>query len=153
MAKVIALSNPFEILPQIEACDTLVVEYSADTNSFGFDYALLDNPIQSIRLHLYLSNPQPVTSEKIYRGTNGVFKNNNVKIDKKYTLQTGYFDQKIHDAMLISAKHSTFKINSIDYSAQGNYDIDDRTDLTQINLTMAKVDVFEQGYNKTNLSC
>ena len=153
MARVIALSNQFEVLAPIVACDTKIIEYSNQRNGFGYDYALLDNPVQRVRLDLYLSDAQNQISEKIYRGTNGFFKNNNVKIDKKYVLQTGYFDEKTHDALAIACKHSTFKINTVDYSAQAGYERDDRTDLTLTNVSMAKIDVFEQGYNKTNLSC
>lgn len=153
MSKVIALSNTFSIMSHAMACNTAIVEYTATTNAFDYDYELLGNPTQRVRLDLNVLNPQNPIQEKIYRQTNGVFQNNNVKIDKTFDLQTGYFDDKIHDALSIASKHQTFKIDSIQYSAQGSYERDERLDPNQINLTMAKIKIYEQGYNKTNLSC
>ena len=153
MPKVIALSNTFSIISQSMACNTAIVEYAASTNAFDYDYDLLGNPTQKVRLDLNILNPQNVVNEKIYRQTNGVFQNNNVKIDKTFDLQTGYFDDKIHDALSIACKHQTFKIDNIEYSAQGSYERDERLDPNQIKLTMAKIKIYEQGYNKTNLSC
>ena len=134
-----------------EDCHSLVVRYRNDANAFNFDY---DNaPVnfyQQIRLGIFIRSNKFDIKEKVYRRHNGSFKNTGVTIDKKYSLISDQYDEPTLDALVVASRHSEFIVDSTDYSTQGEADV---TDNEFNNLATVKLEIFEQEFNQSNVSC
>lgn len=134
-----------------EDCNSMVLKYRNDTNAFEFNYT--DAPedfYQQVRLAMFTRSQKPDIKEKIYRRHDGTFKNTGVTIDKKRLLITDQYDEPTLDALTVASKHSEFIINDIAYSSQGEQEYSDN-DFN--NLTSVKIEIYEQGYNQSNISC
>lgn len=134
-------SNPF----------TSVVSYRSNRNSYEIEWAEADENFTSqARIGLYLRAQKTPVKEKVYQQQNGYFRFGNVRINKSFDLQTELLDEKLHESLAIASKHDFFYIDNKQYFSQGDYDVGDE-DLS--NLSNGKMTVFEQNYNKSNLSC
>lgn len=132
-------------------CNSLVIRYRDESNVFSFNYdgAPVDF-YQQIRIGAFLRSEKPEIKEKIYRRHNGTFKNTGVTIDKKKLLVTDWWDEETRDALTVASRHSEFIINDIPYSCQGEPDIEDNE---FNNLATAKLEIYVQGFNQTNIAC
>jgi hypothetical protein len=148
MGYVLAISNKIRIAAN--ECNTKVIKFKDDRDSYGVNYS--DDPTfyQQIRLHLNLTNPKPVVKEKIYRETGGNYRFGNVILDKQYDLLTDQFDEPTSFALQAALKHSDFYIDEVAYLSSGILDL---TENEFNNLLSGKATVFKQGYNQTNIQC
>ncbi len=137
--------------------ETVLVEFTDERDVFGFFYTQNPGFIQRIRLHLSLSKPRPTVAESNYRLTNGTYRNQNVSIGKKYLLTTGKFDELTHDAIAVALKHSTFQIDSRNFSAEGIFEADFVETPVNVrrhaDLYHASVDVFDEDFYTSNIDC
>lgn len=144
----LALSIPIRVNRNV--CDTAVLEFKDEANAFGFNYEAQPTFTQRIRLGIDVRKVKFPLKEKIYRQSNGVFRRANVFIDKTSEMHTDLMDAETLESLVIALKHSEVYINGIEYSMQGELDIDD-SEFT--NLANAKATLFVQGFNKSNISC
>lgn len=134
-----------------EDCHSVVIKYRNESNAFGFIYTgASEDFYQQIRIGAFMRSEKPEIKEKIYRKHSGYFKNTGVTIDKKRSLITDQWDEETRDALFVASRHSDFLINDVAYSAQGEPEI---TDNDFNNLATAKQDIYEQGFNQSNISC
>jgi hypothetical protein len=145
---VVAISNKIQV--NNSDCNTKVIKYRDNKNSYGFDYTTDPEFYQQVRLGVYLRSPKLPTKEKVYRQTDGNFRYGTVTIDKSVELHTDQFDFDTHAALLVASKHSDFQIDDRQYFSQGEIDLEDN-DFN--NLSNGKLTLLEQGFNKTNLQC
>ena len=149
MGKVILRSNRFCV--ESNPCNTIYIEYSDNRNVFGFNYENSPvNFVQSCRIPATLRNTKYQEKKEVYRTTGGVFRNTGVIIDKIKLMVTDWMDEVFHDALSIARVHKTFTLDGIDYSGHGDYELSPN-DFD--NLQQAQIEVFEQAYNQTNISC
>lgn len=134
-----------------EDCHNVVIKYRNDSNAFGFVYSdAPENFYQQIRIGAFMRSEKPRITEKIYKRHNGTFKNTGVTIDKKRSLITDQWDEETRDALFVASRHSEFSIDDVEYSAQGDPDV---TDNDFNNLATVTQEIFEQGFNQSNISC
>ncbi len=134
-----------------DECSSLILKYRNDSNAFNFDYENAPEDFyQQIRISGYLSTSKPVVKEKIYRRHNGTFKNTGVTIDKKQEFLSDQYEEFVREALVVASRHSEFSINDVEFSAQGEPDIQDNE---FNNLATVKLEIFEQGFNQGNVSC
>lgn len=149
--KVLAISNNIQFN---KSQQTKVMQFKHSQDAFGFLYS--DNPgfVQQIRIEAVFGRivKYPVI-EKIYRQQDGNYRNQNVSIDKSYTLKTGYLDENAHKALSVALKHSTCLLDGVPFFSQGEYAYDGDDDDTLTNLIQATATLFEQGYNRTTVTC
>lgn len=144
----LALSIPIKVNRNV--CNTAVLEFKDEANAFGFNYEAQPVFTQRIRLGIDVRKVKFPLKEKIYRQSNGVFRRANVIIDKTSEMHTDLMDAETLESLVIALKHSEVLINGVEYSMQGELDIDD-SDFT--NLANAKATLFIQGFNRSNISC
>lgn len=149
--KVLAISSNLQVNNSLQ---TKVVKFKHSQDAFGFEYS--ENPTfyQQFRLELYFGRiiKFPLI-EKVYRQQDGNFRNQNISIDKQYTLKTGYFDENTHKALGVALKHSDMYIDEVKFFNQGEYSIDGDDDDTLTNLVQAKAEIMQQGYNLSSVAC
>lgn len=134
-----------------EDCNSIVLKYRNLSSSFGFDYPSgPENFYQQIRIPAFIRSNNFDVKEKIYRRHDGTFKNTGVTIDKKYSLITDQLDENFLDALVVASKHDEFILDDKSYSAQG---VPELTDNEFSNLSSAKLEIFVQGFNQSNISC
>jgi hypothetical protein len=151
--KVLAISNKIMVV-NTDSSNTVMVKYGDDNAVFGINYPANVGFTQQLRLDLRIWKGKTVEQGKSYRGTNGVYQNNNVIIDKQFEMQTDYFDDRTHLALIIASKHKYFYIDGKRYFRNSDYDIehnDEPGDTLQ--LAMAKATLIEQGKGFTNQAC
>lgn len=132
-------------------CNSLVLKYKNISNSFGFNYT--EGPedfYQQVRISAFIRSNSFDVKEKIYRRHDGTFKNTGVTIDKKYSLITDQLDENSLDALAVASKHDEFILDDKSYSAQG---VPELTDNEFSNLSSAKLEIFVQGFNQSNIAC
>jgi hypothetical protein len=149
--KVLAISNNIQVNKSLQ---TKVIRFKHKADAFGFQYSLKPAFYQQFRLELAFGRiSQYPVIEKVYRQQDGNYKNQNVSLDKQYTLKTGYFDETTHDGLSAALKHSDFYIDDVGYFNQGEYQIDGDDDDTLTNLVQAKTAILKQGFNLSSVSC
>lgn len=134
-----------------EDCYSMVLKYKNASNSFGFNYTF--GPVdfyQQIRIPAFIRSNNFDVKEKIYRRHDGTFKNIGVTIDKKYSLISDQLEDSILEALVVASRHDEFIIDNKSYSAQGAPEV---TDNEFNNLASVKLEIFEQGFNQSNISC
>jgi hypothetical protein len=131
-------------------CNSVVIKYRDQKNSFGFIYDADTTFFQQVRIGAYLRTPSYPTKEKTYRDQSGNFRSTSVIIDKQLEFHTDQFDDYTRDAIMVASKHSEFYIDGIKYYAQGAFDWEDN----EFNdLANGKINVLEQGFNQNNIEC
>jgi hypothetical protein len=149
--KVLAISSNLQVSNSLQ---TKVIKFKHSQDAYGFQYS--ENPLfyQQFRLELVFGRIAkfPVI-EKVYRQQDGNFRNQNVSIDKQYTLKTGYFDETVHKGTAVALKHSDMYLDGVKFFSPGEYEIDGDDDDTLTNLVAAKATIQQQGFNITSISC
>lgn len=148
--QVYLISNPISI--QANACDTLEIKYRNRFNGFEMVYENDDEWVNQNRFGGYLRTPKRITTEKVYRQTNGVFRSGNVSIDKTYDLCTDLMDEETHDALAVALKHSDVQIGDNYYFHQGAYETQDN-DYNNLEEGDKVATLLLQGFNQTNIRC
>lgn len=132
-------------------CHSIVLKYKNSSNSFGFNYQQgPEDFYQQIRIAAFIRSNNFDVKEKIYRRHDGTFKNTGVTIDKKYSLVTDQSKDAILEALVVASRHDEFILDDKNYSAQGAPEV---TDNEFNNLATVKLEIFEQGFNQSNISC
>jgi hypothetical protein len=149
--KVLAISNSIQVNKSLQ---TKVIKFKHSQDAYGFKYSYNPSFYQQFRLEIAFGRiPKYPLIEKVYRQQNGSFRNQNVSMDKEYTLKTGYFDETTHKGLMVALKHSDLYIDDIKYFSQGEYSIEGDDDETLTNLTQAKAAILQQGFNITSVTC
>ena len=149
--KVLAISNNLTINKSLQ---TKVVQFYHRQDAYGFEYSLNPSFYHQFRIECVFGRVMKLpVIEKVYRDQSGTFRSQNTSIDKQYVLKTGYLDENSHKAIAVALKHSTVTIDGANYFHQGEYSIDGDDDDTQINLIQAKATLYQQGFNKTSVTC
>lgn len=136
---------------QEDPCNTILVEYGDTRNVYGFDYE--NRPtgfLQACRIPATLRNPKFEEKKSVYRKNDGTFVITGAIQDKVRILNTEWMNDEFHSALAVARLHKTFKLDGVQYSGHGDYNLDNN-DFD--NLQQAQVEVYEQGYNQTNISC
>lgn len=144
----LAISNPIQIKKR--QCDTLILEFKDKANAFGYSYQSFPTFYQRVRLGINVRKFKFPTSESVYRASDGVFRRNNVIIDKTRELHTDLIDEDTMESLQVALHHSDVFISGVSYSAQGELEIEDNE---VSNLANGKATLYVQGFNKTNISC
>jgi hypothetical protein len=144
----LSLTNKFKVTPG--ECFTKMLKFKGDNSDYGFNYGVNPMFYQQVRIHASLQNAKPVTKEKIYRQSDGVFQRGNTFIDKKVELHTDQFDEDTNFAMAIALKHKEVYLDDVRYFSEGEYEIDNN-DFNEIGK--GKAELLQQGFNKTNMNC
>lgn len=146
--RIVGLSNPICIGNH---CDTVVLKYSDNKDVFDFEYTESPEGFeQQIRIPATLQNPKHPRSSGVYRKSNGQFVQFGVAIDKSKTLLTDWMDEIFTDALTTASGHKNFSLDDVPYSGHG--DIEENPN-EEDNLIQTSIEVYEQGYNQTNISC
>lgn len=149
--KVLAISSSLKANKSLQ---TKVIKFKHSQDAFGFEYSQNTSFFQQFRIEMvYGRIPKFPIIEKVYRQQDGVFRNQNVSIDKQQTLKTGYLDLNTHIGMAVALKHSDMYIDEVRSFCQGEYEVEGDDDETLTNLTQAKAAILEQGFNKTTVTC
>jgi hypothetical protein len=147
-----AISNCFIL--KSNDCFTSVLEYTNNENYADFKYCNITNPINRVRLYMYLSQPKSIEDKAVYRKSNGVIRQTRSLITKEYTVQTEHFNELLHDKIVIALAHDMVNVLTDNYnggiSKTGDYDID-WTD--NICLAPAKFKVLATPYAIRNNNC
>lgn len=134
-----------------------VIEYRGRQNGWGFDYETLTTFYQRFRIAILLSQPQYPEIKKVYRQSNGYYRQANVAIDKKVTLTTDYFDEDAHDAMANAIKHDELYIENFSYFSADEYEVEWEESASSENryyeLSQAGTELYVQGYDQRNNAC
>lgn len=144
----LAISNT--ICVNNSQCNTAIIKYRNDLDSYGYDYETDPSFYNQSRIGVSLANSKNPTKEKVYRQTNGVFRRGNTIIDKTLELTFDPYDEETRDALSVAVKHSEFfiddkslfSIDSIEWDANEFDEIQTGT-----------VQVYVQGFNQTNIRC
>jgi hypothetical protein len=149
--KVLAISSNIQVSKSLQ---TKVVKFKHSQDAYGFEYSSNPSFYQQFRLELVFGRIAsfPVI-EKVYRQQDGKYRNQNVSIDKQYTLKTGYFDEITHEGLLVALKHSDIYIDGVKYFSQGEYVYDGEDDDSLTNLIAAKATILKDGFNLTSITC
>lgn len=97
-------------------CFTSVLEYYNDDDYADFEYCNVTNPINRIRLYLYVNQPQSKEDKAIYRKSNGVIKQTRSLITKEYVCWTENYTEDIHDKITVIFGHDNINIESSNYT-------------------------------------
>jgi hypothetical protein len=147
-----AFSNCFIL--KSHDCFTSVLDYANNENYADFQYCNITNPINRVRLYMYLSQPKSIEDKAVYRKSNGVIRQTRSLITKEYTAQTEHFNELLHDKIVIALAHDLVNISTGNYnggiSKTGEYDID-WTD--NICIAPAKFKVLATPYAIRNNNC
>lgn len=142
-----AISNKFTIT---DDCHNALVKYSGDNNQYGFVYGIDSARVQQVRLGLYISNDTQPKTQKVYRKTNGRWRRGNTIIENKVILNTDQVDAQTREALTVALSHDNLTINGVDYFTIG--DVTNEPNEFN-NLANVTTELYEQGYNQTNMSC
>jgi hypothetical protein len=149
---VLHFSNVF--VRKCNDCFTSVLEYANNENYADFEYCNITNPINRVRLYMYLSQPKSIEDKAVYRKSNGVIRQTRSLITKEYTAQTEHFNELLHDKIVIALAHDLVNVVTDNYnggiSKTGDYDIE-WTD--NICLAPAKFKVLATPYAIRNNNC
>jgi hypothetical protein len=105
-------------------CDTAyssVIKYRLDEAGFGWDCPTGWN---SVRLPVYLTNPQFPQEQEVYKRKNGSRKVLFAEISKDYTLLTDYLHEEWHQKLVIALSHDEVYIDSKLLTKSEDYSID-----------------------------
>lgn len=151
--KVLAVSNKIKVV-NTDYSETKVIEFGDDLYVFGIGYPNNAGFTQRFRLDMRTWKGRQQESGKTYRNNIGVFQNNNVIVDKIIDLETGYFDENAHLALVLATKHKYFYINGKRYFRNSDYEINwDDSPGDILMLAPAKATFVEQGKGFTNQAC
>jgi hypothetical protein len=147
-----AFSNCFIL--KSNDCFTSVLDYANNENYADFEYCNITNPVNRIRLYMYLSQPKSIEDKAVYRKSNGVIRQTRSLITKEYTVQTEHFNELLHDKIVIALAHDMVNVSTDNYnggiSKTGEYDVE-WTD--NICLAPAKFKVLATPYAIRNNNC
>lgn len=126
---------------------TSVIDYSADSNMFGFNYtAVIPN---RIRLELYLHSPTNAIEEKSYSKSNGSSVMLMQRIWKDYQVKTNYFPEEWLERFVVATAHPDVRITCA-YSGL-TQDPFIRTEKVDINWQEENIPFFQLAQGKTVL--
>lgn len=146
--RIVGVSNPICIG---NPCDTVVLKYSDNKDVYNFEYTEApDGFEQQVRIPAVLMDPKHERTSGVYRKSNGRFVQFGVAIDKSKTLRTDWMDEIFTDAITTAAGHKNLSIDDVDYSGHGEFE---ETPNDEDNLIQTTIQVYEQEYNQTNISC
>lgn len=145
---VLAISNQ---LKGSRSDNTLFLKYRSTNNLFGFNYKNAPSDFyQQVRIDADLQKTNFQVKETVYRKHDGNFVKPKVIIEKTKELITDWFDDETHEALVVALNHPEVFIDNTQYFFQGDYELEDNEfDYTQ----KAKAVLYEQGYNRTNITC
>lgn len=147
--RIVLLSNPICIAENI--CNTIVLKYSDARDVCDFEYTEAPEGFeQQIRIPATLQDPKHERTSGVYRKSNGDFVQFGVAIDKSRTLKTDWMDDIFTDALTTASAHKNFALDGVSYSGHGEFE---ETPNDEDNLIQTTIQVYEQGYNQTNISC
>lgn len=144
----------------IDICWTSLIKYRSNENSFGFDYS--DTSFYNIiRLPFYLNNPQPITTENVFRLSTGGYKMLSAVFEKEHEARVGYLDEEQHFRLAIALKHDVVRIKDQlqtsfrRFFMEAKYEIDWLNKPgTNINVAPSKVlKLKESPYYNVNSNC
>lgn len=105
---VVACSNQFQVAN--DCCYVSKIEYWNNEDAFGFVYV---NDIKNtIQLPFFLHSPKHLVKEKVYRQTDGTYKRLSADIEKEYECETDFFQEYLHDKLIVAFKHDNVIVTS-----------------------------------------
>jgi hypothetical protein len=102
-------------------CYSSVLEYYNEEDYAEFYYCNIPNPINRVRLPLYLTKPQMPVKKKTYRLSAGKIKRLTSEIEKEYIGETEHFPQWMHEKLIVALNHDECNIYCTMYS--GSIDV------------------------------
>ena len=110
----IATSNCF--IRKCGDCYTSVLEYYNADDYADYKYCSITNPVNRIRLQLYVNQPRPMEDKSVYRKSNGAIKQTRSLITKEYIGWTENYPEDIHDKITVIFGHDNVNIESANYT-------------------------------------
>ena len=110
-------------------CYTSVIQYRSNNDELCFYYSQDVNWYNSIRLPMFLRNPQYPSTQQGYQLSDGTFKKLSERIQEEWELEVGWMNAKKHKALKFALAHDTVLLNDVtswfggQIYANGNYDI------------------------------
>jgi hypothetical protein len=114
-----ATSNTFQYICDTEY--TSVVRYLLHAPGFEWDYPLSAN---SVRLPLYLTEPQYPQEQEVYRQKSGYRRHLFAEIEKTYNLKTDFLPDELHEKLVIALSHDEVYIDDLLLTKSESYNID-----------------------------
>jgi len=112
-------SNILKYLPDTEYS---LVEYSCDNDEFGFSFSL--GKTLTARLPILMDKPQLPQDDKVYTTSNGERKVLYASINKEWSCTTEYFDESMHEKILVALSCDHLLIDGISVVKSDKYEIE-----------------------------
>ena len=143
------ISNSFSLMAmEIAELLTVSLKYRNSRDRSGFRF--ITNPAfyNKIRIHLTVVDWEDEGNFVQYREVStGTLRNEKEEVDRVVKVNTYYFDDAAHDAMLGMCPMDDIEINGVKYRAKGIYDPNARG---ENNLSKGEVTFYDVEYSKIN---
>lgn len=106
--------------------------------------------MQQCRIPATLRNVKHPSDSTVYQKTSGSFYISAARNNKNRLLVTDWMDETFTDALSDARFHRNLTLDGVQYSGHGEFN-EEENDFD--NLTQVTLQVFEQNYNHSNISC
>lgn len=142
-------STCFNLISTNEITEFTYLEFRNSTDTFNFDYETVAG-YNNVFLPMNVIDQQPEIEKKEYRErSTGLLRNQKNQSAKVLTLETYFFDEYSHDAMLALSNHDDIKINGVVVEVKEAYQVE-RNKMSSQNK--GTIEVYDQRYSTINLN-
>lgn len=146
---VIYQSNCIEVITSNEIGEYSYLQFRNSTDLFYIDYANITS-YNSLFLKLNMIEQNPEIELIQYKEqTTGILRNQKAQSSKTVTLETYFFDEGGHDAMLALSLHDDIKINGRQMEVKNAYQRDSDP---KSSLNKGTIEMYDQKYSTVNLN-
>lgn len=139
------ISNKFRVT---DGGYTSLVRYRNSRDLMFYDYEQIPGFYNEFRLHLSLAGYVSENgATQLQSVATGLRRNLNGTLDKSFQLDTYYFDDGAHDAMMCLLEHDDIQINGRAYIKKSAYIPNVRVNSK---LSVGRAEVYEQAYSTVN---
>lgn len=140
-----------------DPCYTTLIRYRNNENAFGFNYNN-QNFYNSVRLPIYLKQPQFPTVRNVFTLSNGNKKKLSSRIEKEWIVETDWMPKEWHEKLVIALEHDRVGIINTNSNLtsevmmESSYEIEWQ-DYLDYPLAKAKFKLKQIPYNNVNSNC
>jgi hypothetical protein len=104
-----------------DPCDTTLVQYRSDEDSFGFEYHHTNPPsatnvlasyLNAVRLPIMPRFPQYPTTRNVFVKSNGERKKLSARVSKEYTVQVDWIPKSWGENLVMACEHDTIRFTN-----------------------------------------
>ncbi len=143
------ISNQIRMIRDNYEIDTSRLIYRNSTDLYNFKYSDVEDFTNKVRLRIYRKEFQGEPNLDQYRAqSTGRLRNKSSESDKYYVLETYYFDDLAHHAMIALQIHDLILINSKELITKSRYEIswDDK-----LYFNKGTIEMYDQDFSSCNL--